>query len=216
MNATIRGVLGTVVLLLAATGCVKTAAPFDQLQDSSAVAYRLQNYEPPAQAGPVAATQVPGLPPQIQQWVQSAQGLNLGQLIPPGILPPGMLDGLGGGQQTTTQQPAVDTVPRFPDTAPNFRILSQTQVMDPDLRKQLAKIFGNKKNFHNEHANCMYAELGLRFGQPPAAPNDVLVSFSCNQVAARGFAWPHTAVGMKPETVKKLAAVVNKLFPPGT
>ena len=145
MNATIRGVLGTVVLLLAVTGCVKTAAPFDQLRDGSVIAYRLQNYEPPAQASPVGAGQIPGLPPQIQQWMQAAQGLNLGQLIPPGILPPGMLDGVGG-QQPTTQQPAADTVPRFPDTAPNFRILSQTQVMDPDLRKQLAKIFGSSVN----------------------------------------------------------------------
>jgi hypothetical protein len=87
--------------------------------------------------------------------------------------------------------------------------------MDPELKKQLAKVLGSKKNFSNEHANCMYAELGIRFGQPPAPPQDVLISFSCKQVASRGFAWPHPSVGMKPETVKKLATIVNDLFPPG-
>lgn len=220
MNFTTKGTLATVAVLFFATGCVKTAAPFDTLKDgsSSAVAYRLQNYEPPVQATTPAAAagQIPGLPPQIQQWVQQAQGMNLEQLIPPGLLPPGMLQGLGGQPATTAQPAAASTVPRFPDTPPNFPILSQTQIMDPKLKKELGKILGNKKNFQNEHANCMYAELGIRFGQPPAPPQDVLISFSCNQVTARGFAWPHPAVGMKPETVKKLAEVVNNLFPPGT
>ncbi len=220
MNWTTKGTLGAVAMLAFATGCVKTAAPFDMMKDSSVMAYRLQNYEPPAPAAGTAAPapgQIPGLPPQIQQWVQQAQGMNLEQLIPPGLVPPELLQGLGGQQQPAqAPTPQPETVPRFPETPPNFMILSQTQVMDPDLKKELAKVLGNKKNFHNEHANCMYAELGVRFGQPPAPPQDVLISFSCNQVAARGFAWPHASVGMKPEAVKKLATVVNKLFPPGT
>jgi hypothetical protein len=219
MNWTIKGTLGTVAVLFFATGCVKTAAPFDMMKDSSVMAYRLQNYEPPAPAAGTAAPgagQIPGLPPQIAQWVQQAQGMNLEQLIPPGLLPPELLQGMGGQQPTQPAQAPAETVPRFPDTPPNFRILSQTQVMNPTLKKQLSKVLGSKKSFHNQHANCMYAELGVRFGQPPAPAQDVLISFSCNQVAARGFAWPHPSVGMKPETVKKLAAIVNDLFPPGT
>jgi hypothetical protein len=219
MNWTTKGTLGAVAVLCFATGCVKTAAPFDMMKDGSVMAYRLQNYEPPAPAAGTAAPaagQVPGLPPQIQQWVQQAQGMNLEQLIPPGLVPPELLQGLGGQQPAQTTPAPAETVPRFPDAPPNFRILSQTQVMDPDLKKQLGKVLGNKKSFNNEHANCMYAELGIRFGQPPAPPQDVLISFSCNQIASRGFAWPHPSVGMKPETVKKLAAIVNDLFPPGT
>lgn len=206
-------------MVLFATGCVKTAAPFDTMKDSSMMAYRLQNYEPPVDASGTASIPTPatGLPPQIQQWVQQAQGLHLEQLIPPGLVPPELLQGMGGQQPAQQQQQqTADTVARFPDAPPNFRILSQTQVMDPEIKKQLAKVLGNKKNFSNDHANCMYAELGIRFGQPPAPPQDVLISFSCKQVASRGFAWPHPSVGMKPETVKKLATLVNDLFPPGT
>jgi hypothetical protein len=219
MNFTTKGFLGAVAITFLATGCVKTAAPFDMMKDGSVAAYRLQNYEPPATApgtATPAAGPVAGLPPQIQQWVQQAQGMNLEQLIPPGLLPPDLLQGLGGQQPAPAQTAPPETVPRFPEAPPNFRILSQTQVVDPTLKKQLAKVLGNKKSFSNEHANCMYAELGIRFGQPPAPPQDVLISFSCNQVASRGFAWPHPSVGMKPETVKKLAAIVNDLFPPGT
>ncbi len=47
-------------------------------------------------------------------------------------------------------------------------------------------------------------------------PNDVLVSFSCNQVAARNFAWPFPNTGMTTSTVKELADIVSKVFPPGT
>jgi hypothetical protein len=200
--------LGSVVFLASITaGCAgKPAAPFDTLKGAQVTAFRLQNYEPPPAAAGQAPGAIPGVPPEIQNWIQQgAQGLQ--QLIPPGLLPPGLL---GGGVPGAAPMPAQDTTPRFH----GFRILSQTQVIDEDLKKDLANLLGKDGNFDNKHAGCMYAEMGLSFaaGGPP---NDVLISFSCNQVQARTFAWPHPSTGMKPKTVKELSEVVQKLFPPG-
>jgi len=195
---------------LGTLGCAsKPAPPFDTLKTANLTAFRLQNYEPPP-AAPGAAPQagmVPGLPPEISQFIQQgAQGLQA--LIPPGLLPPGMLQGAPGVPAAMPQQ---DTTPRFH----GFRILSQTQVIDEDLKEELAKILGDDGNFDNNHAACMYAEMGLSFSAGGPS-NDLLVSFSCNQVNARSFAWPHPATGMKPKTVQKLADVVQRLWPPGT
>jgi hypothetical protein len=193
-------------------GCAgKPAAPFDTLKTANLTAYRLQNYEPPAAvaAAPGAAPAIPGLPPEIQTWIQQgAQGL--GALIPPGLIPQGILPGgapLPG---------AVDTTPRFH----TFRILSQTQVMDPDLKEKLADILGDEDSFDNKNARCapntFYAEMGLSFTSTSSPqPNDLLVSFSCNQVVSRSFAWPHQATGMTADTVKDLSEVVQKLWPQG-
>jgi hypothetical protein len=192
---------------LLAAGCAsKPAPPFDTLKSAHQVtAFRLQNYEPAPTAPGAAAPGAFGLPPEIQTWIQQgAQGLQ--QLIPPGLLPPGLIP---GGPAAPTAPPQ-DTVNRFH----GFRILSQTPVIDEDLKEELAKVLGKESNFDNSHANCMYAEMGLSFtGGGPA--NDLLVSFSCNQVQARTFAWPHPATGMKPSTVKELSGIVQKLWPPG-
>jgi hypothetical protein len=209
------GSLGMAAVLAAfAFGCASSpAAPFNQMEASNLTAFRLQNYEPPPAA---VQAQQPGavgglaLPPQIQQWIQQgAQGLQ--QLIPPGLLPQGLLP-QAGQPGAAAAQPVVDTTPRFH----NFRILGQTQVIDQSLKEELADILGDPDNFNNTGANCMYAEMGLAFGQAQTT-NDVLISFSCNQVQGATFPWPHaTGTGMKPDTVQKLAAVVQKLFPPGT
>lgn len=202
--------LGVAVLAASATmGCAsKPAPPFDTLKTANLTAFRLQNYEPPAAAAatPTAPGMLPGLPPEISNWVQQgAQGLQA--LIPPGLLPPGMLNPQQG---PVAPAPVQDTTPRFH----GFRILSQTQVIDEDLKAELGKILGNDSNFDNNHAACMYAEMGLAFSSGGPS-NDVLISFSCNQVAAKTFAWPHPATGMKPKTVQKLADVVQNLWPPG-
>ncbi len=201
--------LGTIAMaVLASTGCAsKPAAPFDTLKTANLTAFRLQNFEPPPSATPAAGGAIPGMPNEIQAWIQQgAQGLQ--QLIPPGLLPPGLIPQQG---QATPMTPApTDQVPRFH----NFRILGQTQVIDEDLKDELAKILGDDSNFDNNHANCMYAEMGLSFSSG-GPPNDVLISFSCNQVNAATFAWPHPATGMKPKTVQKLSEVVQKLWPPG-
>jgi hypothetical protein len=196
-------------------GCAgKPAAPFDTLKTSNLTAYRLQNYEPPAAAAaatPGAAPTIPGLPPEITSWIQQgAAGLQ--QLIPPGLQIPGLsLPGVG------TVAPAVDTTPRFH----TFRILSQTQVIDAELKEDLGDLLGDKDNFDNTQARCapnvFYAEMGLSFGSAPGAQtNDLLVSFSCNQVVSRTFSWPHPATGMKNDTVKDLSEIVQKIFPQGT
>lgn len=194
------------VLVTAGAGCSKgPAAPFDTLKGSNVVAFRLQNYEPPQQApaAPGPAGLIPGLPPEVQQWVQAgAQGLS--QLLPPGLLPPGMM-----GAAAPPPQP---DAPRFH----GFRILSQTQVFDSDLQEQLAELLGEPDNFHNKHSACAYSEMGLSFSPQPGVTNDLLISFSCNQIVAQTFAWPHGTAGMKPATVKNLSEVVQKIWPPGT
>lgn len=195
------------VFVAAGAGCSKgPAAPFDTLKGSNVIAFRLQNYEPPPQqaaAPPGPGGLIPGLPPEIQQWVQAgAQGLS--QLLPPGLLPPGVT-----GAAAPPPQP---DAPRFH----GFRILSQTQVFDSNLQEQLAEILGDPDNFHNQHSACAYSEMGLSFSPQPGVTNDILISFSCNQVVAQTFAWPHGTAGMKPSTVKNLSETVQKIWPPGT
>ncbi len=204
--------LAAVATIATLSGCASTpAAPFDQLKTANLTAYRLQNYEIPA-ATAAATTPgatgftIPGLPAEVQSWIQQGAA-GLSQLIPPGLLPGGAASVL----------PAADTTPRFHD----FRILSQTQVIDPDLKESLGKLLGDKDSFDNADARCapnvFYAEMGLSFTSTAGmVPNDLLVSFSCNQVVSRSFAWPHPATGMKADTVKKLSAIVQKIWPQGT
>ena len=194
-------------------GCAgKPAAPFDTLKTSNLTAYRLQNYEPPAAAAaatPGAAPAIPGLPPEIQSWIQQgAQGLQ--QLIPPGILPP------LPGTVPAPAVPAAAQVPRFH----GFRILGQTPVTDQDLREELGELLGDADSYDNKYARCapgvIYPEMGLSFGGAPGgATNDLLISFSCSQIVSRSFGWPHPATGMTPDTVKSLTEVVQKLWPQG-
>src|SRR5687767_14267913 len=74
------------------TGCGgKPAAPFNAMDASRVVVYRLQNYEPaPAQAGTPGVPGLPGLPlpPEISAWAQQATSI-----LPPNLLPPGILPG---------------------------------------------------------------------------------------------------------------------------
>ncbi len=197
------------LLGVATTGCASSpVAPFNQMEKSTVLAFRLQNYEPPvaAPAGAAAAPGqnplLPGLPPEINQWIQQgAAGLQ--QLIPPGLLPQNLLAG-------QPAPPAAPQVPRFY----GFRILGQTQVMDSELRANLGKIFGTADNYETPKSNCLYPELGLAFGPAPGAPTyDYLVSFSCHQVQPKNFQWPHPQTGMKVEMEKELADVIRKLFP---
>jgi hypothetical protein len=205
--------LAAAVTVATVSGCAGTpAAPFDQLKTANLTAYRLQNAEANAPAAGAAATPgaapaltIPGLPPEMNSWLQ--QGAAAVSAALPGLLP-GAAGALPG---------AVDTTPRFH----SFRILSQTQVLDPDLKESLGKVLGDKDSFDNAQARCapnvFYADLGLSFtSNTGAAPNDLLISFQCNQVVSRSFAWPHPATGMTPDTVKKVAEIVLKIFPQGT
>ena len=201
-----RSLCVTVLLGAIASGCASSpVAPFNQLEKSNLLVFRLQNYEPPAPPAPAAGQPAPilqGLPPEIQTWIQQgAQGLQ--QLIPPGLL---------GNLAPGAAAPPAPDAPRFY----GFRILGQTQVADPDLKQQLAALFGNKDHFEAPKTNCLYPELGFSFGPGPGSPsNDFLVSFSCNQVQARSFAWPHPYTGMTSDTVSSLTQIVKKIWPGG-
>lgn len=193
------------LVAVGASACASTpAAPFDTLKNANVVAYRLQNYEPPpAQANAVPGA-IPGLPPQILQWAQQAAPA-LQQMIPPGLIPPGLIPGLSAVGAAPVQD-----APRFH----GFRILEQAPVVDGKLREQLGELFGDEDSFKSQHANCMYAEMGLSFSTNPGAPpNDVLISFSCEQMQGFNFVWPHPTNGLTPDTVKSLSEVVGRLFP---
>jgi len=188
---------------LAGAGCAgNPVAPFDSFKSAPMTAYRLQNYEPPPQAvaPPTAPGQIPGLPPEIQKWVQAGASM-----LPPGLLPPGLIPGAG----TPVATPAVDTTPRFH----NFRILGMpSNVIDPKLRDELIDIFGFEKNFDDTHGSCVYAEFGFSFarmGQPPA---DVLVSLSCDQVQAQNFIWPHRSTGLTADSAARISKVSQSIF----
>ncbi|HKQ70777.1 MAG TPA: hypothetical protein VJT73_15630 [Polyangiaceae bacterium] len=200
-----KSVIGlSAVTIGLATGCASNpVAPFDGFKSAPMTAYRLQNYEAPAQAAtvPTAPGQIPGLPPEIQKWVQLGASA-----LPPGLLPPGLIPGLG---TAAAPAPVVDNTPRFH----NFRVLGMpATVIDTKLRDELIDIFGFEKNFDDTHGNCVYAEFGFSFarvGQPPA---DVLVSLSCDQVQAQNFAWPHRSTGLTPDTVTRISKVSQAVF----
>jgi hypothetical protein len=91
MRERAKNVLGWVAVLwgIASVGCASNpVAPFDSFKDAPITAYRLQNYEPPPQAAatPTAPGQIPGLPPEIQKWLQAGA-----QMLPPG-LPANVID----------------------------------------------------------------------------------------------------------------------------
>lgn len=201
---------------LAIAGCATTAPPFDSIKNANTTLLRLQNYEPPAAQtslpGAAPGTPlIPGIPPEIQQWAQQAAPA-LQQLLPPGLLPPGLL---GGASPLPAAPQAQQQGFRFH----NRLVLGTAQVMDKDLREDLAKLLGDEDNFQLEHQPCDYAELGMGWQpQPGMPPYEILISFSCNNIrAAQGFAWPHaTGIGMKPKLVEGLTQVIQKLFPTTT
>jgi hypothetical protein len=192
------------------TGCAGApAAPFDQLKTANVTAYRLGDATTPAAVatpaapGAPAAVTIPGVPPELNAWIQ--QGAAAAAAVIPGLLPGAAAAAL----------PAADTTPRFHDS----RILSQTQVLDPELKETLGDVLGDKDSFDNAESRCpqFLADFGISFTSASSStPNDLLISFRCNQVVSRSFSWPHPATGLKADTVKKLSQIVLKIFPQGT
>jgi hypothetical protein len=180
-----------------ATGCASLSPPFDKMKDSQMTVYRLQNYEPPAQASapPAGGLQ---LPPQIQQWITAGASL-----LPPGLLPPGLLPG------TAPAAPPAPDAQKFH----GFRILEWQPVNDSGTKGDIVDLFGHGGNFQNATSNCMFAEFGFAMAQPNApTPADILVSLSCEQVQSFNFAWPYAQTGLTPDTSKKVAAIAQKVF----
>src|SRR5262245_8560099 len=131
-STVVMRVLAIFVATAGVSACAgNPVAPFDSFKNAPITAFRLQNYEPPPQVAttPTAPGQIPGLPPEIQKWVQAGASM-----LPPGLLPPGLIPGTGA-----PAAPTVDNTPRFH----NFRILGMpTNVIDPKLRDELIDIFG--------------------------------------------------------------------------
>jgi hypothetical protein len=212
MNNKTVAVMASLAFAALSVACTKQpAAPFNTFKDAQITVYRLQNFEVPAQTAatttPTLPT-IPGLPnlfpPEVQAWAtQGAAGMCA--LIPPGFpTPPGCpAAGTTAATTTTTTQDA-----RFEGS----RILGQNQVMDAKLHEEIINILGFSENFGTNKSQCMYPELGISFAQPPQAPANVLVSFSCKQVQARNFAWPHANNGLNDDTVRRFSDVVQKLF----
>lgn len=194
----IFAVLSSMLALLSGCGS-SLSQPFDKMQNSQMTVYRLQNYEPPAPA-PGALPGAAQLPPLLQQGAQL-----LNQLLPPGLLPPGLIPGT-----TPTPPPQNATVYRFHD----FRILSYQQIADASLKKDIVNVFGKSSNFTQAHADCAFAEFGFALADPTTGgTDDILVSFSCQNVRAFNFNWPYgPSVGIPPDTAKALAAIVQKAF----
>jgi hypothetical protein len=185
--------------LLTLEGCASSLAqPFQAMKDGNApiTVYRLQNFEATPQTPTPTAGSIQ-LPPEIQQWASAAMSL-----LPPGLLPPGLTQGLA----PPAAQPQA---PRFH----NFVILGQAPVMDKAMHDQLLDTLGHSSSFIAQHDPCMYAEFGVSMAQPNGAPpDDLLVSLSCDQVAATNFQWPYPVTGIPSDTAKKLVEVFKKSF----
>ena len=201
-----RALLAPSLLLFvaASTGCAGSpVAPFDGFKTAPVTAYRLQNYEPPPQpaaAVPTAPGAIPGVPPEIQKWIQAGASM-----LPPGLLPPGLIPGTAAAPAA----PQADNTPRFD----GFRVIGMpANVVDQKLRDELIDIFGFDKNFDNNHGSCVYAEFGFSFARMSQPPADVLVSLSCNQVQAQNFIWPHKSTGLTPDAAKRITKVAATIF----
>lgn len=201
---------GLFFLAVPNTACSNTLSqPFESMKSQPIVIHRLQNYEPPApQAGAAAPAAIPGLPPQIQQWLAGAAAA-----LPPGLIPPGLLPG------TAPPAPTQDA-PRFY----GFRILQTITVTDQKTHDEILELFGKESNFEAPAQSCMYAEFGFQVGQPAppgqpqgmpgaAPPADVLVSLSCDQVQMNNYSWPYgTKTGLTHDTSNKIVSIVQRTF----
>lgn len=203
------GRTGSAVLLtlVAATsaGCASRAAPFDNLDRAQVTVMRLQ--AAPQQATPVpgigGGIQIPGLPPELQQMAQQT----LDQLQQQGIIPPGLIPGMG--TPATPQQPQFPPFPRDPQ----WVIADQRPVVDDELRDELLDLFGDEDSFNANRGNCFYPAMAVSFQSPSAPePVDVVVSFSCNQAVGYGFQWPHPQSGLTPKAASKLAGIHTNIF----
>src|SRR5690349_2920241 len=122
-TASVRAVVGFLGLAAFSTGCAGSpVAPFDSFKSAPMTAYRLQNFEPPPQAAapaPTAPGTLPGIPPEIQKWIQAGASM-----LPPGLLPPGLIPGAA----VPAPAPQVDNTPRFH----GFRVLGMPAPVTDD------------------------------------------------------------------------------------
>jgi hypothetical protein len=195
-----------VVTAAATTGCASRAVPFDKLDQSTVTILRLQQApqaQLPTQPGGVPL--IPGLPPEIQALAQQT----VEQLQAQGLIPPGLIPGMG----TPTPAPQPQFQPYTND--PQWVISDQRPVVDEKLRDKLLDIFGDDASFNDQRGNCWFPGMAVSFQSPNfPQPVDVVVSLSCNQAVGYGFTWPHPSSGLTPQTAGELTGIYQSLFGP--
>jgi hypothetical protein len=208
MNVPFRtALIGLTLLTPLATGCAGRTAPFDEMDKAQITVLRLQGPPPPVApvAGAPGMPAIPGLPPEWQAGAQQALG-QLQQVLPPGLIPPGLIPGAPG-------QPAAPAAP--PPMFKGFVIGQQMPLTDETTREELLDIFGSEDSFNGNRGQCFTPGMGVsivRADQPQ--PIDLLISINCNQAMGDGFRWPYPNNGFTPETAQKLQAIYQKLFGP--
>ncbi|MEI7895139.1 MAG: hypothetical protein WCI05_18735 [Myxococcales bacterium] len=196
-----RTTLAALSLLGFAEGCASLAPPFDRMKGQPITVYRLQNFE--GQAAPTSppTSQGTSLGFPGAEWAQKAAPFLQG-LLPPNLIPPGILPGTQPGAPQAQQQ-------RFE----NFPILGYQQPSDAALKSDILDTFGKGSHFVTDRDTCMFPEFGFALAQADGTQAHILVSLSCRQVQARGFVWPHANVGIPNETAKKIADIAKRTFP---
>lgn len=190
------------VALSTATGCATVSPPFNTMNKQQMTVYRLQNYVPP-QPPPQNTVGGVAIPPQLQQWITAGASL-----IPPGLLPPGLLP----GSQPAAVSPDAQ---RFPPSlgAQGFPIIAWQQVSDPNLANDVIDTLGHSSNFQQPAQSCMYAELGISIAQQNSPqPADFLVSLSCGQVQAFNVQWPYASTGLTESSEQKFSSILRRVF----
>lgn len=195
------------IALAASTGCSSLSPPFDKMKNAPMTVYRLNPVPPPPPSAAAQPANPMGqlgalIPPQVQQFLQQgAQALGLGSLIP-----------------QNPAAPAAPDVARFPPLPiqPNFPIIEYRQVTDSSIQSDIVDAFGHDGNFQSSAPTCMYPEFGFAIGQTDnPQPADILVSLSCQQVQAFNFNWPYPKTGITPDTQKKFASIIQRVFGQG-
>jgi hypothetical protein len=200
--------IGLALALPVVVGCASRAAPFDSLDQAQVTIFRLQGQEAPpvAPAAPAAGpgALIPGVPAELQQMGQQlAQGLQ--QMLPPGVLPPGLIP----GQPATPVAPQPAAVPRFK----GYIILGQQPLMDADVKDEMLDVFGSEDSFGSNRGNCFYPEMGVAFVRQDGPPVELLVSLQCNQAQMDGAMWPHkTGNGFTPEASQRMNKLYGRLW----
>jgi hypothetical protein len=207
-----RSIFAALTLLVPlAAGCAGRTAPFNEMDKAQITVLRLS--QPPPPVAPVAAPGmipglpgIPGLPPEMTAMGnQILQGV--GAALPPGFLPPGLIPG-------TTQPSVAPVQPQVPLYKNSFAITAQMPLTDETLKNEILDILGAKGSFEGSPGQCFTPGMAFSMQRPGQAPADVMVSLSCNQVKADGFAWPYKGNGFSPEAHDKMAAVYTKLWGP--
>ena len=170
---------------------------------------RLQGQEPPPAAPQQGAAPalIPGIPPELQQMGQQAlQGLQ--QVLPPGVIPPGLLPG----------QPAAAPQQPPPPRWKGYIMLAQMPLTDATVKDEILDVFGDDGSFQAEKGQCFFPGMGISMARPGQPAVDLLISLSCNQAQGDGFKWPYAVNGFTPDAHQRLTKVYEKLWgpvPPG-